>query len=86
MATQASATVPPAAESSPRQRGVMKEITAESLMAELAAARQSGAAQQWVPSRPEESETPQKSGSVFDRTLVFGAVAVGLFALLTVSP
>ena len=85
MATQASVTVAPAAESSPRSRGVMQEITAESLLAELAAARQSGA-DQWVPSRPEEAETPRKSGSVFDQALVFGALAVGLFALLTMSP
>ncbi len=86
MASQAAVAVPSAVGSSSRPHRVMPTVTAESLMAELAAAKQSGAGQHWVQSAPEKSETPQHSGSAFDRALVYGAVAVGLFALLTMSP
>ncbi len=86
MAIQAAVAVPSAAESSPRPHRVMPTITAESLLAELAAAKQSGASPHWVQPGPEKSETPRKSSSAFDRALVYGAVVVGLFALLTVSP
>ncbi len=62
-------------------------FTAESLLADLAAARQSGASLHAVQSAPEKlTETPQRSSSVFDRALVFGALAVGSLVLLAMSP
>ncbi len=62
-------------------------FTAESLLADLAAARQSGASLHAVHSTPEKFvETPRQSSSVFDRALVSGALAVGSFVLLMMSP
>ncbi len=62
-------------------------FTAESLLADLAAARQSGANLHAVQSTPEKLvETSRRSSSVFDRALVFGALAAGSLALLTMSP
>ncbi len=70
-----------------KSHAVMAAFTAESLLADLAAAKQSGASLHCVQSAPEKlTETPQRSSSAFDRALVFGALAAGLFALLTMSP
>ena len=61
-------------------RGTTPTVTTESLLAELAAARRSGAGQQLVPI--EDSAPRRKSGS----PLVYGAVVVALFAVLAMSP
>ncbi len=62
-------------------------FSAESLLADLAAARKSGASLHAVQSAPEKLlETPRRSSSAFDRALVFVALAVGSFGLLTMSP
>ncbi len=65
-----------------RPGGTAPTVSAESLLAELAAARQAGARGQLAPP-PEERETRRKSGSAL---LVFGAVAVVLFVVITMSP
>ncbi len=62
-------------------------FTAESLLADLAAARKSGSSLHCVQSAPERfTEAPRRSSSVFDRALVSGALAVGSFVLLMMSP
>ncbi len=67
-----------------RPGATVPTVSAESLLAELAAARRAGAGGHLAPS-PEEPETRRKSGSAFGRLLVFGAVAVVLFVVITMS-
>lgn len=61
-------------------RGATPTVTEESLLAELAMARRSGAVQQVVSIA--EPEPRRKSGSAF----IYGAVALALFAGFVMSP
>jgi hypothetical protein len=65
-------------------RRVVQAITGESLLAELAAARQSGGGQ--PASRSADPETPQRSGSFLTRAFAFAGVAVILLTLVCMSP
>lgn len=66
-------------------RRVVHTITDESLLAELAAARQSGASHR-ASSRSDDSEMPRRSGSLLGRVFAFGCVAVILLTLGCLSP
>ncbi len=59
-------------------------VTAESLLAELAAARQSRGGQ--PRSRPADSEKPRRSGSFLGRTFACACVAMILLTLVCMSP
>lgn len=62
-------------------------ITADSLIAELAQARQSRSEQGEAASTPRpSSRPPKKATSVVDRIFAFGGLALVLFALLALSP
>src|SRR5258707_2577465 len=65
-------------------RRVVQTITGESLLAELAAARQSRGDQ--PASRSADPETPRRSGSFLGRVFAFGGVAVILLTLVCLSP
>ena len=65
-------------------RRVVQTITGESLLAELAAARQSRGDQ--PASRSADPETPRRSGSFLGRVFAFGCVAVILLTLVCLSP
>lgn len=71
-------------EPTPRPRGIMQPVTSESLLAELAAARQSGGDR--PRSRSADQEKPRQSGSFLGRTFAFGCVAVILLTLACMSP
>jgi len=69
---------------SSRPHGVAQTVTAESLLAELAAARQSRGGQ--PRSRPADSEKPRRSGSFLGRTFACACVAMILLTLVCMSP
>lgn len=69
-------------ESSPRPRAIMQPVTSESLLAELAVARQSRPAEP----RATEAETPRRSRSRALRLFAFVGFAMIAHALLMKSP
>jgi hypothetical protein len=76
----------PVQDPTPKARLVTTEVTADSLIAELALARQSRSGEsEPAPSR-QSSRAPKKPMSLLDRVFALGGVALVLFALLALSP
>ena len=76
----------PVQDTAPKPRLVATAVTADSLMAELAQARQSQSEQNKPKSSRRSSRAPKKARSLLDRAFAFGGLALILFALLVLSP
>jgi hypothetical protein len=76
----------PIQDSAPKPRLVATAVTGDSLMAELAQARQSRSEQSEPKSSRRSSRGPKKAPSFLDRAFTFGGLALILFALLALSP
>jgi hypothetical protein len=77
----------PAVESAPPPRRLGSAVTADSLMAELAAARQARSSDHDNARQlPKSSRVPRKAASLLDRLFAVGGIALVLFALLALSP
>jgi len=75
----------PIQESAPKPR-LAAAVTGDTLMAELALARQSRSEESEPASPRQSSRKPKKPASVLDRAFTFGGLALILFALLVLSP
>jgi hypothetical protein len=80
------ATGRPVQDPTPKARLVTTEVTADSLIAELALARQSRSGESKPAPSRQSSRAPKKPMSLLDRAFALGGVALVLFALLALSP
>jgi hypothetical protein len=75
-----------APESTEKPRLVGSAVTVDSLMAELAQARQARVGDSKVATSRQTVRAPKKATSLLDRAFAMGGVAIVLFALLALSP
>ena len=76
----------PVQDSTSKPRLVVTAVTADSLLAELAEARQSRSGEKKPAAARRSPQAPKKPMSLLDRAFAFGGIALVLFALLVLSP